>query len=538
MAVKSLKLAVGTGAVTRGTVVSQGDFSLMWSRDVLHCETIDGVVCVHPNGASIVDYAPGSATFDGAITQQISKNLTPWFSTAGQGNDARVTTYSATKITALPNTPNPGDSIILEKAGPYIGAPPSSIQVRRGVATAWSAFQFTNTLPAPGRFSGPVGWWNLKVPVTYDIDLDAKVAALPSLSLSGVAYPPVTDVITRLDRYWGLALLTMNDLSSNGYEAWVPQASMDGLKDTNYGEYLGVLIGAAGNHLIGDVANPVQKYTLFKRLVQIGKEIIEGGKGVGKNIGGPTDTGLAGHNQWEFIPILCYLWSRDLNSDLDNLRTLMPTCILGQPFYWTSGLLAQLAPHDNTNQICISRRRAITAVSGTTITYATNGVNDAPQMNPISLIMTRESDGATASILTVVNTLTAPGTQQVTINAQPGLPFQVGDIIYFQPGYAIVEGDADWRVFQADKVIVPTVLQPYRNQQMWLDEILFPHALGIWRADWDAARDYVLRCMGANPEGFPLPWEPSRSQYVYSGTNYQFDKTMWDAHWATVSATP
>jgi hypothetical protein len=532
MPISGIKLSVGIGpGVTRASSITSGSFSLTFDRDVLWTTTADGTIAVHPNGASVTAYTPAETTLETKLVNRFAKNPEPY--TATQGVDARpTTTYSAGLVQSLPAAMSAGDSLLLENAAATLASTP-----RRGLQSAWAGFQFTNALPAQGRTAGPIAWWVAKgaTPTTYSIDYDALVSTLPSLSMSGVTAPAVADVITRFDHYFGLAMLTPQDATGEGYEVHVPQGVMNDLvpsaQVSNYGQYLAIVVNAAGLHLIGNAASAAQKRTLLIRMVQIGANLVEGRRATGG--AGSLTNGNGGHHQWEFLPIIFYLWARGLTADLDSLRTFLPTNVLAQSFQWTAGQVAQLAPHDNTANISISRRRTITAVSGTTITYSTvNGVDPA-RFDTRDLIMTRESDGRTATITAVTDTLTTSGSQVVTINAQPSPVFAVNDVIYFQSPYTITAGDYDWRVGNADRQINPSPKQDYRDLNFWLAQVLVPHALGIWRADWNAAKGYVLRTLANEPVGWPFP-PHFAARSSWNGT--QFDKSAWDAWAAGVGA--
>jgi hypothetical protein len=531
MPISSLKLSVGVGSgINRASSITSGVFGLTFNRDVLWTATADGTIMVHPNGASVTAYTPAETTLETQLVNRFAKN--PAAVTATQGYDARITpAYSAGLVTSLPAVMAAGDSLLLEQAAATISG-----NQKKGMQTAWCGVQFTKALPAQGRTAGAIGWWLAKgeTPTTYAIDYDALVATLPSLSMSGVTAPAVADVVTRFDRYFGLAMLTANDVSGDGYEVNIPQAFLSGLSaelSSNYGQYSAVVVNAAGLHLIGNAASAAQKRALLIRMVQIGANLVEGHRATG-GADSMVD-GNGGHHQWEFLPIIFYLWARGLTADLDNLRTLLPTNVLAQSFQWTAGQVAQLAPHSDNAKICISRRRTISAVSGTTITYSTVNNVDPPRNDPRDLIMTRESDGRTATITAVTDTLTSSGSQTVTINAQPSPVFAVNDVIYFQSPYTITAGDYDWRVTNYDSKINPSPWQEYRDLNFWLAQILVPHALGIWRTDWNAAKGYVIRTLANEPSGWPFP-PHFASRSSWNGT--QFDKSAWDAWAAGVGA--
>lgn len=532
MPISGIKLSVGVGSgITRASSITSGSFSLTFDRDVLWTTTADGTIAVHPNGASVTAYTPAETTLETKLVNRFAKNPAPF--TLTQGVDARATSsYSAGLVTSLPAVMSAGDSVLLGNAAATLDSTP-----RRGLQSAWAGFQFTNALPEQGRTAGAIGWWVAKgaSPATYSIDYDALVATLPSLSMSGVTAPAVADVVTRFDRHFGMGMLTPQDAGGEGYEIHVPQGVMNDLTPSqmsNYGQYLAIVVNAAGLHLIGNSASAAQKRTLLVRMVQIGANIVEGARAVPGSVGSLT-SGNGGHHQWEFVPIIFYLWARGLTSDLDGLRTFLPTNVLAQSFQWTAGQVAQLSPHANTSNVPISRRRTITAVSGTTITYSTDNTGDPARFNTKQLIMTRESDGRTATILTIADTLVSGGTQTVTINAQPSPVFAVNDVIYFQSPYTITAGDYDWRVGLADNRINPSPDQDYRDLNFWLAQILIPHALGVWRSDWNAAKGYVLRTLAGEPLSNPFPPHYAlRSRW----DTIQFDKSAWDAWAATVGA--
>jgi len=556
MAITGIKLAVGSGGnVALATTLTNGPFSLTFNRPVLSRQTADGHHIVVANGAMVSSYAPAQTTkLDPAGAPQsvngFSPNVDHFFgNTKKQGYDARTpSNYSSAKRIALPWSPTPNDAVILQDAADALIAPgQSTANIRAGVASGWHSVHFVSSIPATAQsrmFAPPAGYWVGKTAATIDIDIDAALAALPSLALTPGTYPTPASVIARMDKNFGAGLLSTQETSGEGYEAFVPQQTAPFVDGNtywiNYGRSLGKTMAIAGLHVVGNVATAAEKRALLVRQISIGRQIYEGCKAIGQWQSG---LGLAGHPQWESLSIMLYLWASGKTSELIDLPDTYSACLFGQPFKFTPSLIAQLAPHRDPTKIFMSRIRSVVSVTGSAgayvVTHATYA-QDNSQQDFTTLRMIRVSDAQETIVTgnngsTFVNTL---GTDNgdFTVASQLTPPLQAGDEIYFAAPHAISVGDADWVIASPTLVgderyryFNASAQTPYRNLVFLAWPLLVAKAIGFWQTggQWDAAKEYVQRAMLPNTPMSGLGDFPTHADQT---DGYQMTQAFWDAH--------
>lgn len=508
------------------TIVSGG---VTWtlSAAVDYGQTVDGVawIIVPPGGVNITARSPAATTESALAVNGTMKNP----QREQQGWDARLATYSAGLNQSFPFAVAAGNIVVGQIFAPGVAATP-----RLGVSASYSGLICTSGgYPANTFAPALIGWSGRGTPQAYQLDVAAAVNTLPSLSLSGIPYPTVADVIAKVDRL-EIGPAATADMTATGYEALLTNGLGDG--SSNYGQWTGRWIGAAGLHLVGNIATNSEKQTLFRALVRHGIQWYDAVAG-----SGTPATPDGGHFQFQLIPVAMALHFLGRTSQLDNLSTVWPGNFFGQTFTYTASRIANLAPHSSVNLPMVSRRRTITAVAGTNITFTTErGLNDGDtaRTNFAGMRLVRESDGASALITTNRAATTIAGTDDlttiaggsdrkgVTIDVQPGSPFLVNDVVYLQRPDPIYEGDTDWRNGGADNSIFPGHLQEYRDLNKFSDDILPLRAMGIWRSNWDSLERYVALANRSNdPSG-------ARDYPTHHDTvnGFAFAQNFWNVH--------
>lgn len=514
------------------TIVSGG---VTWtlSAPVDYGVTVDGVpwIIVPPGGVNVTARSPAATTESALAVNGTMKNP----QRLQQGWDARLATYSAGLNQAFPISVTAGDIIVGQIHVPIASATP----LRKGVSASYSGLICTSGgYPANTFAPALIGWSGRGTPQAYSMNVDAAVAALPSYSLSGIANPAVTTVISQIDRLEIGPAVTPSTVDTVGYETLLTNGLGDG--SSNYGQLVARWIGAAGLHLIGDVATTAQKKTLLTALIRHGIQWYDTAAGAGS-----VTVADGGHWQFQLIPIAMALHYLGRGAQVDTLSTVWPGNFFGQAFTYDSTRLANLAPHSSLTLPMVSRRRSITAVSGNDITFGTDrtgGVGDTPRSSFIGLELVRESDGASALITAMRANTTIAGTDDstsigsgvntkgFTIAAQPTPAFAVSDVVYLRRTETIYLDDTDWRAFNADWSINPSFDQVYRGLNFWSDDVLTLRALGIWRSSWDAIERYTALANRANDPSsardYPTHHDTAGGQAFAQG--------FWNNHAATV----
>jgi hypothetical protein len=445
------------------------------------------------------------------------------------GYDGRLGSYSAGANQSFPISVAAGDVVV-----GAVHEPVAAATSRQGVVQSYSPLHFVSSAwPANTIAPAVTGWSGRGVPAHYTVDLDAAVAALPSYNITAISRPTLAAVLERFDRFelaWG-----QTDTTAEGGYEYLTTRGAAGSGVTNYGQNLGKWIGAAALYLMSNEATTEQKKTLLTRMISHGVQSYDPIAG--------SATGLApngGHWQFLFAPFVAALKYTGRSSALATLSTVAAGNVLGQAFIYDAGLIAALAPHDDLTKPHISRRRAVSGVSGNTITVATNRVGetgDAPRSFFTSLRLKRESDGASAIVASQASsaiTSSGTGTVSFVIDAQPTPAFAPSDVVYFESVDPISVGDADWRVTNVN-TINPSFAQEYRGINFWTEEILFARGIGAWHASFDAAEAYVVR---ANKTNNPAP---ARDYPTHHDTvaGFTFASDFWAAHApALIGAAP
>lgn len=207
-ALNAIRATVLTGFQASDTI-TQGPFTFTFNQPVTAQETEDGLhLVVAPPGTTITGYTPAPTTIGGSFVGGCMKNPQARAgSSHRQAFDARAFGFDATLLPAFPLPVTNGDV--------FLAATPAESFTfkdwqRCGVVANYGALFFVSSFPSgTGVFAPCVGGWTGRSALaTHQVDLDAYVATLPALSLSGVSYPAVSAVIARLDRYYGAGYMT------------------------------------------------------------------------------------------------------------------------------------------------------------------------------------------------------------------------------------------------------------------------------------------------------------------------------------------
>ena len=526
--------------------VQMGDVTYTVTGAVASGLYADGVpYVVAPQGAAVTiaePAVPGPRTENGVllsgseINPQRGSGRGDGVPSAGgssaQGYDARVDSYEAARTATWPAQLQAGDIVVTAVSRPDL---PEENGVRQGIIASYAALHVVAEAPPADAFSpAATGWTGRGTPQHHRVDLDAALAALPSYPVAGMDVVPVAEVFEHFDQFVPIGGQSLAPVwSRGGYEVLFPYRFGDG---GNYGRESAHTVGAAGLHLIGDAATPEEKRRLLVRMIQHGIQWYDPTEGADD----PVEAN-GGHFQFWLTPAAIALRFTGRSADIEALPEVMPGNAFGQSFFMTPELVAQLVPHDDPSAPYIWRRRTLApgSVSGNEITVRFNSRLGDGKASVKQLLLTRERDGATASVLGVSSTLVSGEVDRViTIDAQPAEPFAPGDVVYFDAPFPIRVGDVDWieRGVKrgAFRGYNPSPYAGYRNIAEWGDDWLVIKALGLMRPSFAPFDAYTKRAAEpANPTAavdYPM--------VLASMNKRRFTEDFWRAHWQAIDAVP
>jgi len=464
--------------------------------------------------------------------------------TVSQGWDQRAGGYNGSNNVSYPISVAAGDTIWAAVGSNHVlgqpGAP--SNEIREGVVSKYIALHIVSEewganviAPTGFHWTGKTEQQPFAINLTSFINfVSSRGPSSQAFSLTFVDYMPVSEFIDNLDRLepWGY---TSANSGTNGYETLTTRHRAD-VGESNYGGYLRYIEEAAALHLIGNVATTEQKERIALALIRNGIQFYDAVKGSGFKV-----RGEGAHSAWQLFCVVTALYATGREDELEDLPSVMGTNALTQPFIVDQDFLDTLAPHDNTSLPHSYRRREITAVSGNNITveYSRSGsVGDVAQMNWSKLRLKRESDGATAIITTTSSTYRAPEDTNFTfaIEAQPGSPFAVGNVVFVETPVPLSVGDPEWLIDpELPHAYNPSPSQAYRPTGVlnrWGGAVIYTKALGSIpdQTNWNALVDYVVESHEVDyPSAtfdFPSAFGPCRT--------YQTAPTFWTIHAANL----
>jgi hypothetical protein len=564
-ALNAVRAAILTGFQTSDTIV-QGPFTFTFNQPVTAMLTEDGLhLVIAPPGTTITGYtpAPGPVAFGEETRQAGGAMLNPLMRSGSahkQAFDARAFDYDATLMPSFPLPVATGDVFMASTPAPTVDTTEQGS--RRGPVETYGALFFVSSFPSgTGIFAPCVGCWPGRSSLTtYQVDLDAYLATLPSLSLSGVNYPPVESIISSLDRFHGGGYLTNKMIG--GYEHLFPRNSAGTY--TNYSRHLALFFGAAGLHLVGNVATPAQKRIILRRFVQMAINFYDAAVGSGV---GPIADG--GHHQHQLVPLAVGLHAMGRTAELDTLHITMPGIAqFGQVFSLTAEMMPGVAMHTSNDLPYFSRRREVRWVDPNdsrrfVVKWSTH--HDPAKLTFTDGMIYRDGNGggsaqaaqtAIFAKLSEMTDLGIPAHRTDLLSSNNGgsekggifirlhtpldPPLQEGHFVYggTVPGHVIAEGDSYWRLQDKYKTFSPLPKQPYWSLANYADDVLVLRAIpGLWRTAWEPLRALVVR---SQPGDWPTPAYPAPTMHAgmsVSGGIYQFSQTFWNAHAATLGLT-
>jgi hypothetical protein len=511
------------------------------------CIVSSDPVTVTSNIAKVVE---GGRTKNGAM-----KNPKIWNGTtssaARQGFDSASPQFldSLSLNAAAGVSLSPGDILVTVKSRDSFGG------IRNGVTDEQAAVYVRTTAPDPTSLAPAVIGWNSRgTPApTGAIDWEAKAAALPTYAYSGPikideAWRNVTRTVSQMmfDLRFNIGpALSPSETTHISYEYFTPYLWSTN-RMSNYGE--AIAQGSLSSGLIALISNILttsEKATLLKAFASFGKQCYDTWKGSGNGSGGN-----GGHNTYSQGPIAVYLWVTGQESLMDSIIADTGGGNYAQAFVMTSGQAALLTPHDGSgNNPHPWRRRTVDEVSGNTVwvpIFGAFGGADPSRGNFRDMVLVRESDGATALISNITNSHGTDPTQWgsgssanpsqrlgLQINAQPGTPFAVSDVVYVRPNWTTpTAGWVDWAINGTAgtnfRFYNPGARMPYREVQRVDAHLLFMRALGLLSTDYEPMWNLITLTHSANHPASVDDW----------ATNFSnpWCQTFWNTHLTALSS--
>lgn len=431
------------------------------------------------------------------------------------------------------HTPPPALPLALPVDGAFV----TGTSQRRGYASAeggalelqGAITRLASTPPATAFAPPVVRWTGMAVPAPEAIDVAAWAATLPSFDGTGIDVPPMAALKAKVCRFAGMYPLRAGPTRET-YGSLLPTGIGDDNDGGNYGERVSATLGAGFVTALLDTTSTADRVELLTALVSMGRQWAMH-ISTGPNAGTNAYVANGGIQQFQLLALLCYFGAAGREADLAPLLAASPLNQTGNCFRWSQGLMDQLDPHPRPDHLSVSRWRQVGTVNGLNLTVSIEDENNTGDKGgPLfqGCIMTRQGDGATATVADMARWTHGTGWAPLTIDAHPGVPFNTGDMVYFQPqpGYEPSVGLADFglEVYQWPQVWMGTTLQPYQAKQAWAADAIAARILAMDGAPLDIMVDYVSRC-----EADPLLPTHMRTVEV-DGGDYATLQDFWDNH--------
>ncbi len=439
--------------------------------------------------------------------------------------------YSATPAANFSASYGPGDVLAKTEGVTTI------VTNRDGIIAKWSGLHIVATAPAATAFAAPFVW-----PVAdkatrpwRTVDIDARLAELPSYSTSGQATTTWAALQPYFDNFDLGRALTLR--TSGGYEAFTRYGSSAGVPgdNLNYGRYLNgvqahVLIG-----LMSDAWSSANKRAALIRLLQhgcqFGETLVKGGVALVPD--GGHDVGL-------YIASMAWLWATGRQAQYSTWLPLVGGNTTGQYYRITASNLANdFVPHSDPLKPYAYRRRNTVSGAGTTTVVVegfapSSGLtgDTAGNLDLSGLDLVKESGGASAQITASSQSGGSPGTVTLTL-AAPISGHVNGDTVYCRARYTLTDGMAEWRLRDALNLSNPSPNAPYRNLNYPCAARMFARVIGMAGSDVLVGEDYLERAM-AGTNGMP----GQADNNPVGAATPRWVQQFYSAHWSTIKALP
>ncbi len=432
------------------------------------------------------------------------------------GYDER-TNHDGALTATWPRQVQAGDIIVVQ-----VPVTDTAAGIRDGMSERYGVCHILNQVPSAANTwvsGGAVGWPSRTTVTHYDVDFVALDTALPVLP-DAFYLPPAAEIAHIMARTLiNNPVATQNTLpagNAGGYEAlwpsqWGTRFDSD---ESNYSANLTYHQDTMLAYALSLPRGSADRMAVWRYLVRQGIDMVDALIGSAARI-----ISNGGQQQHYLAPCSLALYATGRTSEIANLPITLEANQLGQTFEVTQAIFDNdLVPHNDVAKPYTYRLRTLAAgaVVGNDITIPV-GAGDLSQMSFRNMVLTRQSDGAQARVLSQAipggasdtNTASATLDIVVTIDAQPGTPFADGDVIYFEPVGAIAVGDPAWSIGPYEReanTYNPSAQSVYRQVNNWTGQavLLSP---GIFPADLSAITEidtFVRYIRKVNTPNTPL----------------------------------
>jgi len=485
--------------MSSGTVtLSHGNISFEVSGTISDSGNLDdGIAYVVGSDLTLDSITPAETTIGGNVAN--GAQLNPHF-TGDQGYDERLAQNAPwdaalTLDLSSPVSLSSGDAVVTS-----IGEDPTPANVKDGVVSEYGSLVVLPSSPASGYMTNVVRPDAVTALNGQVVDITSFVAGLPNRSSTGITMPAYADLMADLDRHNPVYA----QLQSLAYQEGMPNDLIPG--DDNYGRDIAALLGVACIGLVVDAYTTQQKENIARRLAEWGSNFFEALNG------SLNDRAYGGHYQFEHMPAA--LWAHLTGQSIDNYLSTTggnwrQSFILSDADYADA-----LTPHSDNTKPAYLRLRSIGSISGNTITVDTyragSGAGtqgDPGRMDMTGMRLIRNSNGASADVVSVSNTQILGGTDTYTFTVDDASPFSTSDDVYFlPPDGVILPGQVFWNPdgWGFANVLVMSAQQAYIDIQHWLGCMILLEEAGIIpeTEEWRAARDWAVI---GEYDNIPLP---------------------------------
>lgn len=514
--------------------VTQGSSTFTWTGSEPSGNFVDGpAYIVKASGSVSVSEPTPAQTTDGGQTVHGAQKNPIYVAPGKQGYCGHSTDFDASYTqTSWPVSMSAGDNLV--KAVSRLGVTWDNTERRKGVNEETNALCVVASAPDAETFAPPVCVGNtgaLPFKQTRYADLDAAVAALPSYASSSFsAHLPTWQDLVDAMGIWAPLYGQLNGTSSgSGYQAALPYTFFN--SGRKHGREAIRYTDMVAQALMLDAYTASQKKQMLIWMISCGAQWHEGLK-AGSFIPG----GNGGHHQFGFMPMMFYLYYTQ--KDFNDMLTYTPNHQLAQTFYIDqSALDNELTEfHSNSAWSAATKARQITSVNGgLSFNYQGGLPGDDANMRTLGAIVKRQSDGATALVV-------SSSGGQFTLQSDMSPALALNDVICFKfdhpNDFAIGQGHWGIGTSQAVKNWGSMVMgqdASYRNLQFWSGSLLVCEAMG-WTGfnGYDGFKAYVEACNNyTSNNATNFPWEDHFTQV--NGTD--FSEQFWNAHYSTIEGS-
>lgn len=519
-----------TAAVVGDTEVTTGSVTFSWTNGRTSGTDASGrPYVVVPSGSETFNQpTPAQTTDGGDVVNGVMKTpLAVSDAAVDQGFDARqtTTTYDALLNVTGTTSMTAGDRLVKAISGNIGGYSDD----RAPLIEEYQVCHVVSSALGANDILGPaVTYSGHSYPDKYTVDWSALVALFQNRSASGISLtvPPYATAMATLNKEAPMFAYNISSNGATGYEPLFPEGfTQFNASAIQYGRYIAWAMNTIAIGLHYDTWSTAEKTAILKRMVRHGIDwgfpLIDSGVGLGPN---------GGHNQFHQFCTLLALIACGRTSDI-------PTFLADvggnweQAFEVTNALIASdFSQHTSATKSHMFRERTLSTQPGGNVVRipAVTGVTANQNYIPVGAQVMRKGafGGVPVATVTTETAVSALGTVDIPIDAQPDVAFTSGDVIWFEaPPATLYDGAFDWneRDPSVSFKFSPSKTNAYRDLQASSPAILATAAIGYLHDSLRAQLEYSLRSEESNIPKSDNDYPTSRGTWLPGGVSYNHD---------------